>query len=63
VVYVSHDINAAVRLADRIVAMKNGRILDESSGSDVLTSAKLKLLYDTEFDVVLHSELALVVTL
>ncbi|SFA91415.1 iron complex transport system ATP-binding protein [Poseidonocella pacifica] len=62
VVVVLHDINAAARWADRIIAMKDGRIAAEGLVAEVLTGEVLRDLYDTPFDVLVHGGRPLVVT-
>jgi len=51
VVVVLHDINFASHYADRIVAMKNGRLHVQGTPDEVVTPAVLGDLYDFEIDV------------
>lgn len=51
VVVVLHDINFAARYADRIVAMRDGRIAADAAAADVMTSEVLRSVYDTEVQV------------
>lgn len=46
---VYHDISLALRLSDRGIFIKNGRVIGESQREDILTSEVLKETYD--FDV------------
>lgn len=48
IVIVLHDLNYAISWADRIIAMKNGRIAFEGDTAKVATSTVLSDLYDTE---------------
>jgi iron complex transport system ATP-binding protein len=48
IVIVLHDLNYAISWADRIIAMKQGRIVFEGDTMAVATSAALSDLYDTE---------------
>ena len=47
IVVVLHDINVAAQFADRVVAMRNGRVEHHGSVDDVITAANLTALYDT----------------
>jgi len=58
---VLHDINAAARWADQIVAMKDGQVLAHGASRDVLTSDTLYACFDTPFDTVPHAGRKLVV--
>lgn len=61
IIIVVHDINAAARWADRIVAMKDGRVLAHGPAAEVLTPATLLATFDTPFDAVAHGGRILVV--
>lgn len=61
IVIVMHDINAAAGWADRIVAMKAGRILGQGPSGDLLTSGMLAEVFDTPFEVLTHKGRAVVV--
>lgn len=50
-VVVLHDINFAAHHADRIVAMKDGRILADGTPSEIVTPAQLQAIFDLEVDV------------
>jgi iron complex transport system ATP-binding protein len=43
---VVHDITSAARYADHVIAMKNGRIVDEGCPKKVITKALVDTLYD-----------------
>ena len=62
VVIVLHDINAAARWADNIVAMKDGEIHEHGPSADVLTPKILKRIFDTDFEVFMHNEKPVVIT-
>lgn len=51
IVVVLHDINFASCYADRIVAMKDGRIAFHGSPQEIMTEQVLKALYDTDIAV------------
>lgn len=52
VVLVLHEINVAAAFADRIVMMRSGRVTAAGSPEDVITSARLREVFDLEADVV-----------
>jgi len=52
VVAVVHDINVAAAFADRIVAMKDGRIMAEGTPSEIMTTEVLYELYGVELEIV-----------
>jgi iron complex transport system ATP-binding protein len=45
----THDINSAIELSDRIVGLKNGRVLFDQSPAEVLSSGSLEELFDQTF--------------
>ena len=47
IVVVLHDINVAAQFADRIVAVRDGRIAHHGPTAEVLTAENLEALYDT----------------
>ena len=51
VIVVLHDINFAATYADRIVAMRSGRIVADGSAAQIMRSEVLAAVYDTEVDV------------
>ena len=61
IVIVIHDINAAAGWADRIVAMKDGRVLAEGESATLLTPDTLADVFDTPFEVLSHKGRAVVV--
>lgn len=58
VLAVFHDFNLAALFADRLIGLKNGRVIFEGSTNDVFTAYNLAALYDLEFVVFQHPELA-----
>ncbi|MFC7786319.1 MULTISPECIES: ABC transporter ATP-binding protein [unclassified Rossellomorea] len=51
VVIVLHDINFASVYSDRIVAMKNGRVINEGSTDTIIQTQALKEIYDMDIPV------------
>ena len=51
VVVVLHDINFAARYADRIVAMRDGRIIADAPSNEIMHPEVLAEVYDTVVDV------------
>lgn len=63
VVIVLHDINAAAGWADRVVAMKDGRVIAHRDTASVMTPTMLEQVFDTRFDVLSHRGRPVVVAL
>ncbi|MGE7842937.1 ABC transporter ATP-binding protein [Lysinibacillus sp. NPDC093712] len=51
VVIVLHDINFASVYSDRIVALKNGRVIKDGPTNDIINSDALKEIYDMDIPV------------
>lgn len=51
VVIVLHDINFASFYSDRIVALKDGRVVKDGPTNDVINSASLKKIYDMDIPI------------
>lgn len=51
VVIVLHDINFASVYSDRIVALKNGRVVKDGPTNDIINSDALKEIYDMDIPV------------
>ncbi|UFU02195.1 ATP-binding cassette domain-containing protein [Ruania suaedae] len=51
VVVVLHDINVAARYSDRIVAMREGRVVCDGPAAEVMDPAVLESVYDMAVDV------------
>jgi iron complex transport system ATP-binding protein len=45
---VMHDLNVASQFADRVVLMKNGKVVASGAVSEVMTESTLKATFDTE---------------
>jgi iron complex transport system ATP-binding protein len=46
-----HDLNLAVRLADRVVALREGELVGQGAPEDLLGSEELQRIYQVPFDV------------
>jgi iron complex transport system ATP-binding protein len=53
-VLATHDLNLAAALCDRLVLLRDGRVLAHGPTRDVLTAAMVKQLYDVDADVHFH---------
>ncbi|MGW9113830.1 iron ABC transporter ATP-binding protein [Microbacterium sp. NPDC055683] len=51
IVVVLHDINFAATYADRIVAMREGRVVADAPAAEIMRPEVLAAVYDTEVDV------------
>lgn len=51
VVIVLHDINVAAAYADAIIAMKDGRVAAQGTPGEILVSALLEEIFDTEIEI------------
>ena len=51
VVIVLHDINFASVYSDRIVALKNGKVVKEGTTEEIIQSASLKEIYDMDIPI------------
>ena len=51
VVIVLHDINFASVYSDRIVALKNGRVIKDGPTNDIINSESLKEIYDMDIPI------------
>jgi len=49
VIIVLHDINAAARIADDVLLLRDGRVLAQGKATEVLTPANLTATYDLAF--------------
>jgi iron complex transport system ATP-binding protein len=50
-----HDLNLAAALCDRVIMLRDGRVLAEGATRDALTSARIRELYGVEVDVLPHA--------
>jgi len=53
-VLATHDLNLAAALCDRLVLMRQGRVLAQGPTSEVLTAAMIQQLYGVDADVHFH---------
>jgi len=53
-VLATHDLNLAASLCDRLVVMRDGRVLAHGATRDVLTGNMVRQLYDVDADVAFH---------
>ncbi|MCI0515410.1 heme ABC transporter ATP-binding protein [candidate division KSB1 bacterium] len=53
-VAVTHDVNLATMYCDRIILLKNGRILDDGLPNTVITQARMEQLYEVALTVIPH---------
>jgi iron complex transport system ATP-binding protein len=50
----THDLNFAAAVCDRIILLKQGRVMAQGSTTDILTADNVRLLYGVEADVQFH---------
>ena len=50
----THDLNLAAALCDRVVLLRNGRVLAHGPTNETLSAANVKSLYDVDADVTFH---------
>jgi len=53
---VSHDINSASRFSDRLLLMKNGRMIKEGTPEELLNPETMNSLFETEFVFLNHPD-------
>jgi len=53
-VSVTHDINTAAMFSDAVIAIKNGQVVFNGKGEDVMNNEILKKIYEKEFIFVEH---------
>ena len=54
IVMVLHDLNHAARYADRVVALRTGRIIAQGPPQSVLTAETLAEVFGVSADVIFH---------
>ena len=54
IVVSTHDLNLAAALCDRVVLLKDGRVLAQGPTEATLTAAHIRSLYDVDADVAYH---------
>jgi iron complex transport system ATP-binding protein len=50
----THDLNVAAALCDRVVLLKEGRVIAQGATNDTLTAANIRSLYDVDAEVQFH---------
>jgi iron complex transport system ATP-binding protein len=50
----THDLNLAAALCERVVLLKQGRVIAQGATSDTLTAQNVRLLYEVDADVTFH---------
>ena len=53
-VLATHDLNLAASLCDRLILMRDGRVVAQGATRDVLTAASIRRIYDVDADVSFH---------
>jgi ABC-type cobalamin/Fe3+-siderophores transport system ATPase subunit len=53
-VLATHDLNLAASLCDRLILMREGRVVAQGPTRDVLTAAQIRRVYDVDADVSFH---------
>ena len=53
-VLATHDLNLAASICDRLIVMRDGRVLAQGPTRDVLTGDTVRQLYDVDADVTFH---------
>ena len=56
VISVTHDINTAVLTASRIMAMKNGMLVFDGNGEEVMDNSIIEDIYERSFTFTVHPE-------
>lgn len=52
----THDLNLAAALCEKVVMLKQGRVLAQGATGDTLTAANIRALYDVHADVQFHEQ-------
>jgi iron complex transport system ATP-binding protein len=53
-VLATHDLNLAASLCDRLILMRDGRVVAQGATRDVLTASSIRRIYDVDADVSFH---------
>ena len=53
-VLATHDLNLAASLCDRLILMRDGRVVAQGPTRDVLTAGSIRRIYDVDADVSFH---------
>ncbi|WP_445682712.1 ABC transporter ATP-binding protein [Radicibacter daui] len=59
VIIVLHDINMAARFCDRIVALKQGGLIDQGDAATIMTSGRMKSIYGVDMEIISHPKTGL----
>jgi iron complex transport system ATP-binding protein len=54
-VLATHDLNLAASLCDRLILMRDGRLVAQGATRDVLTASTIRRIYDVDADVSFHA--------
>jgi iron complex transport system ATP-binding protein len=54
-VLATHDLNLAASLCDRLILMRDGRLVAQGATRDVLTASIIRRIYDVDADVSFHA--------
>lgn len=54
-VLATHDLNLAASLCDRLILMRDGRVVAQGPTGEVLTAAAIRRIYDVEAEVSFHA--------
>ena len=55
IVVSTHDLNLAAALCERVVLLKDGRVLAHGATAQTLTASNIRALYDVDVDVQFHA--------
>ena len=53
-VLATHDLNLAASLCDRLILMRDGRVVAQGATRDALTASSIRRIYDVDADVSFH---------
>ncbi|QOR33717.1 ABC transporter ATP-binding protein [Clostridium sp. 'deep sea'] len=56
IIAIMHDLNLAALYCDRIIALKNGKILADGTAKEVLTPSNIKEIYGVNVTITKHEE-------
>ena len=51
----THDLNLAAAVCERIVLLKDGKVIAQGETATTLTAENIRLLYDVDADVQFHA--------
>lgn len=61
IVMVLHDINQALYYSDEIIAMKDGKIVEQGNPQEIVTQQLIKSVYDVDLDILRMNEKSFVI--